>query len=88
MTNIKRQKYYQNEPRFKGVYSKYNLPKKIKDEAHVINLDEYEDVGTYWIALYVLNIEIIYFDNLGVGHVPEEVKKSIGNKNITIKIKT
>ena len=53
------QKYYQNEPRFNGIYSRDNLPKEIKDEAYVINPDEYADVGTDWIALYVLNIEII-----------------------------
>ena len=35
--------------------------KKVKNKAYVINLDEYADVGTHWIALYVLNIEIIYF---------------------------
>ena len=35
------QKYYQNGPTFNGVYSKNNLP-KIRDEAYVKNLDEYE----------------------------------------------
>ena len=30
-----------------------NLPKTIKKGAYVINLDEYADVGTHWIALYV-----------------------------------
>ena len=49
------QKYYQNEPRFHGVYSRDNLPKtqlhkNINDGAYVINLDEYSDIGTYWIA--------------------------------------
>ena len=38
------------------------MPKTIKDGTYVINLDEYADVGTHWIALYVLNIEIIYFE--------------------------
>ena len=33
--------------------------KKLKDGAYVINLDEYADVGTHWIALYVSNNEII-----------------------------
>ena len=33
-------KYYQNEPRFNGVYSRDNLPKKIKDGAYIINLDD------------------------------------------------
>ena len=39
LTNFEIQKYYQNEPRFNGVYSIDNLP-KIKDGAYVINLDE------------------------------------------------
>ena len=46
------QKYYQNEPKFNGVYLRNNLP-KIKDEVYVINLDEYKSIGTPWIALYV-----------------------------------
>ena len=45
--------YYQNEPRFNGVYSRENLPDDIKDGAYVINLDEYFDILTHWVALYV-----------------------------------
>ena len=41
--------YYQNEPRFNGVYSRDNLPKTIKNEAYVKNLDEYADVGTRYL---------------------------------------
>ena len=41
-TNFEIQKYYQNKPRFNGVYSRDNLS-KIKDGAYVINLDEYSD---------------------------------------------
>ena len=52
LTDFEIQKYYQNEPRFSGVYSRSNLPKKIKDEAYVINLEKYADVGTHWIALF------------------------------------
>ena len=33
------------------VYSRDNLPKTIKNGAYVLNLDEYSDVGTHWIAL-------------------------------------
>ena len=46
LTNFDIQKYYQNEPRFNGVYSRDNLP-KIKDRAYVINLDEHFYIGTY-----------------------------------------
>ena len=28
LTNFEIQKYYQNEPRFNGVFSRHNLPKK------------------------------------------------------------
>ena len=37
---------------FNGVYSRNNLPNKIKDGAYVINLDEHKDTGTHWIALF------------------------------------
>ena len=63
LTNFEIRKYYQNEPRFNGVYSRNNLPKRIRNTAYVINLDEYADVGTHWIALYVENIEVIYFNS-------------------------
>ena len=86
MTNFEIQAYYQNEPRFIGVYSKDNLPDKIKDGAYVINLDEYSDVETHWIALYVNNKTVTYFDSFGIEHIPKEVKKFIGNRNITSKI--
>ena len=71
-----------NEPRFNGVFSRDNLPKKkIKDGAYIINLDEYADVGTHWIALFCEKNEIVYFDSFGVEHIPEEIKEFIGNKN-------
>ena len=67
LTNLELEKYYENEPRFNGVYSRNNLPKKIKDGAYVINLDEYEDVGTHWIALFCKS-KIVYFHSFGVEH--------------------
>ena len=86
LTNFEIQKYYQNEPRFNGVFSRDNLPKKIKDGAYVINLDEYADVGTHWIALFCNRSEIVYFDSFGVEHVPAEIKKIVRNKNIIANI--
>ena len=62
------------------------MPKKIKDGAYVINLDEYADVGTRWIALFCNRNEIVYFDSLGVEHVPEEIKEFVGDKNIIANI--
>ena len=76
------QNYYQIKARFNGVYSRDHLPKKIKHGAYIINLDEYADLGTHWIALFCKWSEIVYFDGFGVEHVPEEFKKFIGNKNI------
>ena len=82
LTNFEIQKYYQNEPRFNGVYSRDDLPKKIKDGTYVINLDEYADVGTNQIVLYVANNEIVYFESFGVEHVSKEIEKFIEYKNI------
>ena len=79
-------KYYENESKFNGVYSRDNLPNKIKDGAYVINLDEYSDIGTHWIALYVKNNDITYFDSFGVEHIPKEIKAFIKNRNIKTNI--
>ena len=79
-------KYYENESKFNGVYSRDNLPNKIKDGVYVINLDEYSDIGTRWIALYVKNNNITYLDSFGVKHIPMEIMKFIENKNIKTNI--
>ena len=73
LTNFQIQKYYQNLTRFNGVYSRDNLP-KIKDGLYVINLDEYSDVGSHWIVLYVLNNDVTHFDSFGVEQIPKEIK--------------
>ena len=66
------------------------MPKTIKDGAYVINLDEYADVGTRWIALFCNRNKIVYFDSFGVEHIPEEIKEFTeefpGNKTIKTNI--
>ena len=73
LTNFEIQKYYQNELKFNGAFSRNNVPLKIKDGAYFINLDEYADVSTHWIALFCNRNEIVYFSSFGVEHVPEEI---------------
>ena len=62
------------------------MPVKIKDGAYVLNLDEYSDIGTHWIAFYVNNKTATYFDSFGVELIPKEIKKLTNNKNITANI--
>ena len=66
--------------------SRNNPTLKIKDGTYVINLDEYEDVGTHWIALFCNRNEIVYFNSFGVEYIPEEIKEFIRNKNIKANI--
>ena len=90
LTNFEIQKYYQNEPRFNGVYSKDNLPERssteIRDGAYTINLNEYSDIRTHWFALHVQNNNVTYFDSFGVEHIPKEIKTFNINKNIKTNI--
>ena len=96
LTNFEIQEYYQNEPRFTGVFSRDNLPNIIKNGAYVINLDECHDIGTHWVALYVqstsvydmyVNNKIVtYFDSFGVEHIPKEIMKFINRKKIITNI--
>ena len=82
LKNFEIQKYYQDEPRFNGVYYRNNFPAKIKDRANVINLVEYADVGTHWIALFCrrnrkLKQFILPFN---VEHVLMKLKNFLGIK--------
>ena len=73
LTNFEIKDYYENEPR-------------LEHGAYVINLHEYGDVGTHWIALYVKDNKVIFFDSLGIEHVPKEMIRFIGSKNIKTSI--
>ena len=85
LSNFEIMKYYENEW-FNGVYSRDNLPNKIKDWAYLINLDEYSDISTHWIALWVNINNVTYFDSFGVEHLPKEIKAFIKNRNIKTNI--
>ena len=56
----------------------------MKDGAYIINLDEYPDIGTHWVVLWVDNVT--YFDFFGAEHIPKEIKTFINNKSITTNI--
>ena len=60
--------------------------KKIKDGAYIIDLDEYSDIGTHWVALYVQNNDVTYFDSFRVEHIPKEIRRFISSKNIKVSI--
>ena len=75
LTNFEIQTYSENEPKFNGVYSRNNLS-KIKDGAYIINVDEYKSTRT----------QQIYFDSFGVEHIPKEIRRFIGNRNIVTNI--
>ena len=85
LTNFEIQEYYENEPKFNGVCSRNNLS-NIKYGAYIINLDEYESIGTQWIVYYVNDNNATYFDSFGVDHIPKEIKKFIENRKIITNI--
>ena len=80
LTNFEIQKYYQNEPKCNGVYSRKNLP-RTKDGAYAISLDKYKSIGTHWMVLYVSGnngrtpYDATYFDSFGVEHIPKEIHR-------------
>ena len=86
LTNIEISEYYKNEPRFNGVYSRNNLSKTTKKGAYVTNLDEYENMGTHWVALFVKPKYTVYFDSFGIENIPKEITHAIGDKEIKANI--
>ena len=66
------QKYYQNEPKFNGVYSRNNLT-RIKGGTYVINIAEFKSTGIHWIAVQMNGNNIIHFDSFGAEHTTKEI---------------
>ena len=58
LTKFEIHEYYKNEPRFNGVFSRNNLPKKIKDGACIVNLHEYAAIVTHWILYFVTEMKL------------------------------
>ena len=61
------------------MYSRNNLPNKIKKGAYVINLDEYENTGTHWVALFVKPKYTVYFDSFGIEHIAKALGSAVGS---------
>ena len=72
LTNLEIQKYYQNEPKFNGVYSINNLP-KTNDDTYVVNLDQYKSIETQWRAFYMNDDDVTYFNSCGIDHILNEI---------------
>ena len=72
LSNFEIQKYYENEPKFDGVYSRNNFY-EIKDRTYIINLDEYESIGTHWVALFVNDNDVTYFDSFEVEPISKKI---------------
>ena len=85
LNNFKIQKYYQNEPKFNGVYSRNNLP-KIKDVVYLVNLAEYKSIWTHWIAWYINGNNVKHFNSCVVEHIPKVIKNNYRQQNIETNI--
>ena len=79
LTNFEIQKHYKNEPRFSGVFSRNNLPNNIKDGAYIINLDEYANAGTHWIALFCKKMKLFIPIVLVLNIFPTKLKNLLKN---------
>ena len=55
-----------------SVSSRNNFP-KLKEGAYIVNFDEWTSIETLWIALYVNNENVAYFDRFGVEYIPKEL---------------
>ena len=75
LTNFEIQKYYENQPRFNGVFSRDNLPKKIKDGAYVINLDEYEILVHIGLLYFVKRMKLFISIALALSIFLKKLKK-------------
>ena len=83
LSNFEIIRYFKNEPRFIGVFSRNSLPRSsARDGGYVINLDERGSKGTHWVALHINASKATYFDSFGIEHIPQEVLEFVGGRHI------
>lgn len=62
--------------RFRGIFSRDGLPKRIHHtETGIVNLDDVEGGGTHWVAYSKRGQKINYFDSYGDLRPPQELEK-------------
>ena len=74
--------YFNSDKSFDGTFSRDNLNIFNKDGAYIINLDKYDNIGTHWVAIYLKNNNVTYFDSFGIEYIPKEITKLINDKSI------
>ena len=60
LSNIEITKYFNNDLRFNGVFSRNNLS-RIKDGVYVINLDDKKIKGRHCVKLFIDRNTAVYF---------------------------
>ena len=51
---------------FSGLYSRDGLPRKIRKECGIINLDDIQGAGTHWVCYRNIDSIVEYFDPFGL----------------------
>ena len=75
-------KYFVNDCRFNGVFSRDNLP-RIEDGAYMINLNDKQSKGTHWVSLFIDKHMAVYLEFSGIEYIQREVLSEIQDKSIT-----
>lgn len=86
LSNIQIDQYFKNEPLYGGCYSRDDLPKQIKNQCYIVNLDSIKGPGTHWLA--VLNVDphtCYFFDSYGVINIPVEIETFMKTSNKELK---
>ena len=82
LSNIEITNYFKYQPRFKGVFSRNNLP-RIKDGTYIINLDNKNSKGTHKVSLFTDRNTVVNFDSFGIKYIPLDVVNKFKHKLIT-----
>ena len=83
LTNIEIINYYQDESKFKHVYSGNNLRNTLKESGYIVNLDEYKSMETHWIALHVNVNNVANFNSCDVENGSKEVNQELLATKVT-----
>ena len=79
MSNLKIDEILKNNVNYIGTFSKDNVPILKNNQSTIINLQDSDKKGSYWVSYKKISNKILYFDSYGVAFIPDIIKNQYLN---------
>ena len=79
MSNLKIDQILKNDKNYIGTYSKDNVPVLKNNQSTIINLRNFNQLGSHWVSYKKIGNKVYYFDSYGVAFISDIIKNQYPN---------